>query len=334
MKIAYQAIRQAFLQCGIQLHDHENFSDFLSIPNSVTNRYIKVADISGNRYILRINGKLWQPFDRENESRYLRSLKQQGIQHNVLCEDVKHGFQICQFYPEESSFEKIPCKRDVDLAKISRGIRQYHQLEATDSYVSVPHMMDNAIGRTSAHCQTKFDSFGLLIKKMLLTLCCDVDNYVLSHNDLLPSNIYLNDSSTCFIDWEYAGKNHRVYDLAMLAIQSRLTPHQEKKLLSYYDQDDRWNTQYSFIKMKPVVSFLLLQWHLIRHPTQNASHLVLNVIAHIQEAMTQQLAKTLRFEHRIFFVASHASKASSLMKGPVMDSDESAKKASSLRLRN
>jgi hypothetical protein len=115
MKIAHEVIRDAFHQCGIPLQDHENFSNVLSVPNSVTNQYIKVTDRLGTVHSLRINGRLWQPFNRENESRYLRYLKQHGVQHNVLWEDIEHGFQICQLYPEEISFEKILCKRDADF---------------------------------------------------------------------------------------------------------------------------------------------------------------------------------------------------------------------------
>ncbi|MGB0989712.1 MAG: phosphotransferase [Halarcobacter sp.] len=56
---------------------------------------------------------------------------------------------------------------------------------------------------------------------------------VLSHNDLNKENIIFN-NKVYFIDWEFASKNNRFFDLATLCIKYNFSKQEEKILLSSY----------------------------------------------------------------------------------------------------
>ncbi len=57
------------------------------------------------------------------------------------------------------------------------------------------------------------------------------------HNDLLPANFLDDGSKLWLLDWEYAGWNTPLFDLANLATNSQLSPEQEAGLLEqYFDQ--------------------------------------------------------------------------------------------------
>ena len=66
------------------------------------------------------------------------------------------------------------------------------------------------------------------------------------------------------VDWEYAGENHRSYDLAFFSIKKELTPVQESQFLKSYDAEDSLNTRYNVSLMKPVIIYLSLLWQLLK----------------------------------------------------------------------
>jgi thiamine kinase-like enzyme len=57
---------------------------------------------------------------------------------------------------------------------------------------------------------------------------------VFGHNDLLPGNLIDDGTRLWLIDWEYAGFNSPLFDLANLASNNGLTPEQEDWLLASY----------------------------------------------------------------------------------------------------
>jgi Ser/Thr protein kinase RdoA (MazF antagonist) len=54
------------------------------------------------------------------------------------------------------------------------------------------------------------------------------------HNDLLPANVLLGEGRMWLIDYEYAGMNHAVFDLANLSVNCALDPSDDDRLLSAY----------------------------------------------------------------------------------------------------
>lgn len=60
---------------------------------------------------------------------------------------------------------------------------------------------------------------------------------VFGHNDLLPANLIDDGQRLWLIDWDYAGFNSPLFDLANLASNNQLPPEQEAWLLeNYFDQ--------------------------------------------------------------------------------------------------
>ena len=57
---------------------------------------------------------------------------------------------------------------------------------------------------------------------------------VFGHNDLLPANFIDDGNRIWLIDWDYAGFNSPLFDLANLATNNGLAPEQEDWLLSQY----------------------------------------------------------------------------------------------------
>lgn len=59
-------------------------------------------------------------------------------------------------------------------------------------------------------------------------------DYVLCHHDLNPQNILFDNNSIKFIDWEYAGKNDRYFDIASVIVEFDLDVEEESLFLRSY----------------------------------------------------------------------------------------------------
>jgi thiamine kinase-like enzyme len=75
---------------------------------------------------------------------------------------------------------------------------------------------------------------------------------VFGHNDMLAANMIDDGQRIWMIDWEYAGFNSPLFDLANLASNNEFTPAQEKNLLTLYFEraigDDLWR-RYTAMKV-------------------------------------------------------------------------------------
>jgi thiamine kinase-like enzyme len=74
---------------------------------------------------------------------------------------------------------------------------------------------------------------------------------VFGHNDLLAANLLDDGSRLWLIDWDYAGFNSPLFDLANLASNNELSPALERALLErYFEQAVTAPTHYRFAAMK------------------------------------------------------------------------------------
>ncbi|WP_288677476.1 choline/ethanolamine kinase family protein [uncultured Aggregatibacter sp.] len=56
------------------------------------------------------------------------------------------------------------------------------------------------------------------------------------HNDLVPENILIRKNTPFFIDWEYSGMNHPLFDISAFFLESNLSQENQKFFLQVYDE--------------------------------------------------------------------------------------------------
>lgn len=243
---------------------HEQFST-CPMPQSKTNKFFQVKAKDGTIYLIRINGDLWPPHTRADESDNLEKLARKKIKTNVI--HNSSDFQICYFKPEENRFSlitdeniKMEC-----LEKIAESIKNYQEaVEFENISSSVRDMVTKAFKQQSANKRAQLNSYYEMIMKIIFVIEQDEKRKVPSHSDLLPSSIYYIDGEIIIVDWEYSGLNHPHYDLAHLSVLSSLTLKQDQAFLTNYDNSIKHfsiGQGHSFILMKAVISFILLLWN-------------------------------------------------------------------------
>ena len=230
------------------------------MPDSVTNQIIRAQDIFDREYFIRINGRLRSPFTRHDESLNLKRLASAKIQTHVVLNAKR--FQLCDALHAGNRFSAIPHTQDrtAPIQKVGRGIKKFHNLGGFNNEYPVGNTICHDFQRLSKEMQENLYRTYLMVLSIWKTLHEDRENYISSHNDLLPSSIYLDEEHATFIDWEYSGNNHRAYDLALFILKAQLNTAEEEQCVLAYDKINPEKTMRSVRIMKPVVNFLLVLW--------------------------------------------------------------------------
>lgn len=292
-------------QLGIKLNPAT--ASTTNLTASVTNQFITIQDEENQYYLVRINGKLWPPFTRENENYHLKRLSAYNFTTHVLLNNHQKGFQLCEI-PKAKTFDSLPDEEKLcSLVSLGKTLKQVHSIGEFQDQYQLANTLLNSFSKLSADNQRLLEKPLSTLLSILKTLQSDIENHVSSHNDLLPSSVYVKGDDISMVDWEYASQNHRSYDLAFFSIQSGLNQAEEKNLLQGYDPDCANNTFYSFYLMKPVIHCLLLLWQsttkLLRLASEEPSH---KLLCSLQDASVWSSAKTLLTQNRLLMFSTSA----------------------------
>ena len=261
MKSKFEPIYKVFKENAIEINEN-GLKPYAAADAGNTNSYFKFQANSGVNYLLRLNGQLWSPFTRENESFNLTQLRESNISTNVLYNNPEQGFQISYLEEDVYRFTNLSnaVKNPTLFNNIGKAIRQFHDLKQFKNQFCLAAIITKSFSYIQDYDVQLLMRFLPVILSLIATLIDDTNNLISSHNDLLASSIYCKNNEINCVDWEYSGENHRSYDLAFFSIDARLTPVQEAALVNSYDSTDHYNTVYSVTMMKPVIDFLRLQW--------------------------------------------------------------------------
>lgn len=243
---------KAFARLGIKIQQPVSAVVF---KEGATNQYAEIRSESGKGYLVRESGRLWPPFKRDDEAFNLASLSAEGITTNVVYAAPDHSFQICELWVGQQDI-RLPNY----LGEISGHIRRIHDSCRFKGEYPLSRTIRESYSRLQKDHRQRYQHHYFLILALVKIIDSDKQNFVSSHNDLLPSSVYILLGRAHFVDYEYSGRNHRAYDVAFFAIKAGLTGGQETKLLASYDHDEALDIAESYRVMKPIVSFLLLCW--------------------------------------------------------------------------
>lgn len=306
MNTRREEIFSAFKENKIDINKNSLEQVLSQFPGGVTNQFIKpIHGNSGCTYLVRINGRLWQPYTRENEHYNLEKLNQYGINTGVVANYPDKQFQICtlqdsKYCLSETSMRKWEPKV---LKLIAKSVKAIHQVKYLKNTYSILQQLQFAYKKLSATDQKKLKLYYDMTMKLQHRFTVNVEEMTSSHNDLLSSSIYINKNSINIVDWEYAGLNHRSYDLAFFSIKSNLCHRDEQRLIAGYDPSNKFDMYYSVSLMKPIIYFLLLSWH-IASPLPNATvldKLAMNLSSSVYDLMFQHSMRLFKFQNKLLF---------------------------------
>ena len=151
---------------------------------------------------------------------------------------------------------------------------------AFDGQFQVVHTAAESVEELSALCSSKYvqgripsDCYAqvkaaVMAVKAQIDSVCDIQN-VPCHNDPLCENwvVSADDDRLYLIDWEYAGMNDGIWDLADVSIEGVFTPENDELLLTEYLGSKPDQNEYKhFLANKIYVDYLWTLWAKTRVP--------------------------------------------------------------------
>ena len=118
------------------------------------------------------------------------------------------------------------------LIKLGKAIKKLHLVDFQDTAIGSFQQKIDAYRQIFLDVD---DSSVLAGFKLFDSLYDNSNNLVFSHNDINVSNIFYGDDIR-LIDWEYAGANLPIYDIASITKSLKLDEHQTEIFLDSYDK--------------------------------------------------------------------------------------------------
>jgi len=181
----------------------------------------------------------WIKIQRDSEIRILDLNNNHKSEKNILYHDLEKGILIRRFI-EGNKFNLNKINSDQQLELLGRAIKEIHK---TNYEKDAINNFSNAINRYKEILKYKIQKDPILGIGFEMYEDLNHESYpkVFSHNDLTQENIIWN-RKYVFIDWEYAGLNNPLFDIASIISSYSLNDQQIDSLWCGYgkksDLDD------------------------------------------------------------------------------------------------
>jgi thiamine kinase len=192
-----------------------------------------LLDGGGDRWVLRLAGAARPGVCRTREQRALRAASQLHLCPELRLCDPARGLLITRYVADRSAGASGPAQLATLLQRIhgipwdvSDGANRQNPVAALAQYLSA---------LPAGHALRQLlDSHGETLRRARTFLARPDAPAVLCHNDLLRGNRLSDGQRLCAIDWEYAGSNDPLFDLAVCAAEVEAPEDFARELLDCY----------------------------------------------------------------------------------------------------
>jgi thiamine kinase-like enzyme len=208
------------------------------LEGGLTNRnYLVHAD--GQAYVVRVAGAdtALLGIDRDREAACARAAAVAGVGPEVVAYLCEPAMLVTRFAPG-ALLTDASLRNSQTLQRVVQALRRCHDCptpaEAADfspfATTRRYHALANERGvPASAELVRAFESLTRLERDAQAA-----EPPCLCHNDLLPANLIDDGRRVWIIDWEFAGRGDRFFDLGNLAVNGGFDEEQEHELLAAY----------------------------------------------------------------------------------------------------
>lgn len=244
----------------------------ISRMGGLTNHTYKVTLPDGNEYVVRIPGEgTEEMIVRNDELISTRLACDLGIDTDLLCFN-KDGSKITKYIPNAITMSAELLHQDNHIEQIAEIFKKLHScgvdtkvpfevFEIAKGYEKI--IADNNVAM--------FDDYND-IKPQVMQIKSEIDSTtdikkVPCHNDALCENWVEGNGKMYLIDWEYAGMNDGMWDLADVSIEAGFDETYDEKLLSaYLEHTPTVSDKKHFLANKIYVDYLWTLWAKTRVP--------------------------------------------------------------------
>ena len=241
--------------------------------NGMTNRSYRVDQGDGLEYVVRIPGEGTEELiDRRDEKKSTILACKLGIDAELISFD-NNGIKVMRFIPHNQSMDEATMQKDVNITRAADILRKLHRCgESTGVRFEVFDMAEDYERLINRHHVRLYDDYAE-VRHVIMEIKHQADaegetKKVPCHNDVLMGNWVLSrDERLYLIDWEYAGMNDPMWDLACLSIEAAYDDEMDAKLLlDYFGHEVSVYEKKMFMANKLYVDYLWTLWGKTRVP--------------------------------------------------------------------
>lgn len=252
---------------------HSDYSDVQRM-GGLTNRTYRVEFADGSRIMVRIPGEgTEEMIDRSDEKVSTQLACKLGIDAK-LYHFGDDGAKVSEFVPNAVTMSAETMRDDKRIRQAARILKKLHDCgEDTGIPFDVFDMAagyEKIIRENNVPMYDDYEEIKTAVMevKKHVDSVCDIKN-VPCHNDPLCENWVLSadDDRLYLIDWEYAGMNDGIWDVADVSIEGVFTPENDELMLTEYLGKKPDENEYKhFLANKLYVDYLWTLWAKTRVP--------------------------------------------------------------------
>ena len=258
-------------QLLLQVLGDENYTDIARM-GGLTNHTYKVTMGDGGEYVVRIPGPgTEEMIDRSDEMASTKLACELGVDAPMLYFG-KDGSKVTRYIHDAVTMSSESLK---DEARICQMADIFKTMHSCGQDTGVPfEVFEMAAGYEKIifdKAVPMYDDYDT-VKARVMQIKSQVDaacpaKKVPCHNDPLCENWVAGDDRLYLIDWEYAGMNDGMWDLADVSIEAGFdTEHDLALLTAYLGQPPQKDQMRHFLASKIYVDFLWTLWAKARVP--------------------------------------------------------------------
>ncbi len=238
----------------------------ISRMGGLTNRTYLVELPDENKYVVRLPGEgTEQIINRKDEKVSAELACHIGIDTNLYYFNENTGVKISQYIDDSQTMNAELLRKNENIVRVSSILKKLHSSKV-DTGVSfdVIHLADTYerfISQNDGFFYEDYEEVKEYINKIKEEYISSVDKRP-CHNDPLCENWILQDDKNMYlIDWEYAGMNDPIWDLADVSIEATYTEEMDRLLLkSYLEHEPTVNEWKAFNINKVLIDYLWSLW--------------------------------------------------------------------------
>lgn len=244
----------------------------LTRMGGLTNHTYKVTMASGEEYVVRIPGLGTESLiNRKDEMVSTKLACDLGVDAELLYFD-ESGAKITKYIQNAVTMSSQELHREERIKQIAQILRKMHTCGVDTKVPFDVFMMANGYERIIQDKHVAmFDDYHL-VKDAVMKIKEEIDSsieieLVPCHNDPLCENWVVGNDKMYLIDWEYAGMNDGMWDLADVSIEACYDEACDKMLLhAYLGKDPEKLDEKHFLASKIYVDYLWTLWAKARVP--------------------------------------------------------------------
>jgi thiamine kinase-like enzyme len=219
---------------------HDAVPVIVALDGGITNRNYRV-DIDGAAFVVRLPGERTEllGIDRAGEAAASAIAADLGIAPRIKAELPGVGTLVTEFVGGTPATTEALLEPGV-LERVTAFIRQLHASEpiaATFPIFRVVEWHARDAAANGVDPPPVYDELHEAARTIEAVFEPRSLESTMCHNDLLPANVLLAADRMWIIDYEYAGMNHAVFDLANLSVNCGFDDAADYRLLAAYDGD-------------------------------------------------------------------------------------------------